>query len=101
MIERLKKVDMTLVIILMATILVTRINAKTHNTYNMAMKIIQLNYSQDIVTCENSTGFIFEFYGCEDYYMNDIIICEMDSNGTKQITDDMIIDTIFSGFSLD
>lgn len=100
--EKLKKINMVLIIILAVTILVTRADAatKTH-TYNTGMKIIQLDYFHDIVTCETSTGFVFEFYGCEDFYLNDIIICVMDDNGTKQITDDLIIDTIFSGFSLD
>ena len=99
--ERLKKIDMILVIILAITILATKANAETHNTYNVGMKVIQLDYLHDIVTCETSTGFVFEFYGCEDYYMNDIIICVMDNNRTKSIIDDKIIDTKYSGFSLD
>jgi len=101
--KELKRINTILVIVLVITILVTKnVGAETHNTiYNIGMRITQLNYVQNIVTCETSTGFVFEFYGCEDYHTDDIIICVMDNNGTRQIMDDLIIDTIYSGFSLD
>ena len=66
------------------------------------MIITNTSYDENIVTCETSTGFIYSFYGIEDYFVGDIIICTMDDNGTpKSIIDDKIIDTKYSGFSMD
>lgn len=108
-ISRLRKIDLMLIMILIITVLVG-ISAQASTTttnnhtsvYNTCMIITNTSYDENIVTCETSTGFIFEFYGIEDYFVGDIIICTMDDNGTpKSIIDDKIIDTKYSGFSMD
>ena len=99
--ERMRKINVALVIVLLLIVSV-KADASTNNTiYTKCMKVTSLNYEEDIVTCETSTGYVFEFYGCEDYFINDLILCTMDNKGTKEIFDDEIIDTCFSGFCLD
>ena len=106
-IDRLKKIDMMLITILIITVLIG-ISAQAStvdnhaSVYNTCMIVTNTSYDENIVTCETSTGFIFKFYGIEDYFVGDIIICTMDDNGTpKNIIDDKIIDTKYSGFSMD
>lgn len=99
--ERMVKINVALLIALFITIGAKADVIDKENIYNKCMVITNLDYQTDIVTCETSTGFIFEFYGCEDYFINDIIICTMDNKGTKKIFDDEIIDTSFSGFCLE
>jgi len=106
-ISRLKKIDLALIMILIITVLTgTSAQASTvdnhASVYNTCMIITNTSYDENIVTCETSTGFIFEFCGTEDYFVGDIIICTMDDNGTpKSIIDDKIINTKYSGFSMD
>lgn len=66
--------------------------------YPTTMQVINLDYKNDIVTVETATGFTYEFYGCEDYYINDLVSMVMFNNGTDNITDDIIISTRYSGF---
>ena len=99
--ERMTKINVALLIALFITIGAKADTIDKKNICNKCMVITNLDYQTDIVTCETSTGFIFEFYGCEDYFINDIIICTMDNKGTKEIFDDEIIDTSFSGFCLE
>ena len=99
--ERMTKINVALLIALFITIGAKADTIDKENIYNKCMVITNLDYQTDIVTCETSTGFIFEFYGCEDYLINDIIICTMNNKGTKEIFDDEIIDTSFSGFCLE
>lgn len=106
-INRLKKIDLALIMILIITMLIG-ISAQAStvdnhtSVYNTCMIITNTNYDENIVTCETSMGYIFQFYGIEDYFVGDIIICTMDDNGTpKSIIDDKIIDTKYSGFSMD
>lgn len=103
--ERIKKIDAVIITIAIlvflgsAVVKADTINA-TKTSYR-GMKVIELDYDNNIVTVEDANGFIFEFFGCEDYFLNDIIICIIDNKGTKIILDDEIIDTVFSGFSLE
>ena len=107
-INRLKKIDVVLIMILIITVLIgtstqasTVTNDNHTSVYNTCMIITNTNYDENIVTCETATGYIFQFYGIEDYFVGDIVICTMDDNGTKSIIDDKIIDTKYSGFSMD
>lgn len=69
------------------------------HTYVRTMEVTQLNYAEDIVTCTDPAGYIWEFYGCEDYAEHDLISCIMDTNGTEEtILDDAIIETSFTGY---
>lgn len=64
-------------------------NAKADNTYTINATVI--NVENGIVSCEDSNGDVWEFYG-EEYKVNDMLILVMDSNHTETIYDDMVID---------
>ena len=102
--KRMKRINIILITILIFTLMITnKTQAKTNDSkiYHRCMKVIDLNYFTNIVTVEDANGFIFQFVGCEDYFINDLVICTMNNNNTKEIFDDEIIDTVFSGFALD
>ena len=56
-----------------------------------------VSISGDAVTVETSTGNLFEFYGSEDWFIGDCVSMIMDSCGTENITDDIIITVKYSG----
>lgn len=64
--------------------------------YPTTMQITDI--SGDVVTLETATGFVYQFTGAEDYCENDLVSCIMFSNGTTDITDDIILATRYSGF---
>ena len=70
------------------------------NTYPRAMEIVSLETETDTVVCVDAVGLEWAFYGIEDYFIGDIVICTMHDNGTQNIYDDSIIDTTFSGYTL-
>lgn len=51
----------------------------------------------DTVVVETSTGNLFEFYGSEDWFIGDCVSMIMDSCGTVEVNDDMIITVKYSG----
>lgn len=62
--------------------------------------MIVTDVSGDLVTMETATGFVYQFTGAEDYSENDLVSCIMFSNGTTNITDDIILAARYSGFFL-
>ena len=80
------------------TALVLALTAAIGNFYPKTMVVTDLNYEQDTVTCIDSSGYIWEFYGTEDYTGHDMVSCIMYDNGTEAITDDMIISVQYSGY---
>lgn len=59
--------------------------------------ITALDYEQDIVTVETCEGFLFSFYGCEDWAIGDFASVIFDDMGTESILDDEIIIVKYSG----
>lgn len=66
--------------------------------YPTTMQVTDI--SGDVVTLETATGFVYQFTGAEDYCENDLVSCIMFSNGTTDITDDIILAARYSGFYL-
>lgn len=69
--------------------------------YPTTMQVTDIDYNNDIVTIETATGFVYQFSGTEDYCENDLVSCIMFSNGTADITDDVIMTVRYSGFDAD
>lgn len=70
-----------------------------HSIYVRTMEVVQLDYTQDIVTCVDAVGYEWEFYGCEDYAEHDLVSCIMDTMGTEDtILDDAILNTSYTGY---
>ena len=88
---------MAMILALMATLTSTPV--ENHDIYIRTMQVVELNYNEDIVTCIDSVGFIWQFYGCEDYVINDLVSCLMDTMGTDDtIFDDAILMTSYTGY---
>jgi len=84
---------------MMITMIVMCNTNATHDTYMRGMVVTHLDYTQDIVTCTDAVGYEWEFYGCEDYAVNDLLCVLLDNNGTEDtILDDVIIDANYSGY---
>lgn len=60
--------------------------------YGNVGKVIELDRDNDIVTCIDGVGYVWEFSGCEDWMINDYVSFVMYDMGTESITDDIIID---------
>lgn len=74
------------------------LNSTTDSIYPATYKVYKLDYDKDLVYIISSTGYVYTFYGCEDYMMDDYVTCIMGDNSTTEITDDYIIDVRYSGF---
>ena len=80
------------------TVMILAMTAALGNFYPRAMQVTALDYEQDIVTCEDAVGFIWEFYGTEDYEVHDMVSCIMYDNCTENITDDWIVKAQYAGY---
>lgn len=58
--------------------------------------VVGLDYDSDIVTVRNYNGHLWEFNGCEDYAIDDVVGMIMFDNGTREISDDQIIDVRYT-----
>ena len=76
--------------------------AEQHDVYMRGMQVYQLDYEADLVTCIDSVGIEWEFYGCFDYAEGDIVCCLMDNMGTPDsIFDDTVVFADYSGYWVD
>lgn len=53
--------------------------------------------TNDLVTMETATGFVYQMQA-DDYNKGDLVSLVMFSNGTTDITDDIILVARYSGF---
>lgn len=63
------------------------------NLYLSEGTVICVNSDLNKVTLIDSDGEVYQFYGSEDWLVNDKCILLMDDNGTEDIKDDIIIST--------
>ena len=81
-------------------VLVALCGVATAELYPETARIVELNYEEDIVTVETFNGFLYSFYGCEDYSMGDGVALIMDDNGTAKVFDDVIVMAQYCGWKL-
>ena len=62
------------------------------NLYAKTAIVTDLNKDDDVVTVTDSSGYMWEFSGCEDWMLNDYCSMVMYDNNTALIFDDIIID---------
>lgn len=84
-----------LIIILAIAIIACTCSCGKSTLYPETGKVVEI--CNDVVTVETSTGNLFEFYGSEDWFVGDIVSMIMDSCGTVQVNDDVIITVKYSG----
>lgn len=71
---------------------------KNNLIYPQTTIVTNVDYINDIVTIETFSGNIYQFYGCDDYIINDIVSCIMFTNYTENVTDDIIIMKQYDGY---
>lgn len=69
-----------------------------HKQYPMTAVVVDTDYAADVVVIEDCNGYLWEFYGVEDWEIGDVCTCIMDDNGTEKIFDDVIINAQYSGY---
>lgn len=84
----------TIVFMILAKIL----KPESENRYPETGVVVEI--CNDTVSVETSTGNLFEFYGSEDWFVGDCVSMIMDSCGTPNVTDDMIIDAHYSAWKV-
>lgn len=68
--------------------------------YARATKVIAIDEENDIVTCEDCVGFLWKFYGVEDWYVGSCAVMIMYDNGTPIIFDDIICHVYYNSWTL-
>lgn len=70
---------------------------KYSNQYPMAAVVTNVSTATDKVTVQDFNGNLWQFNGCEDYEIDDLVACIVDGKGTAEIKDDVIISARYSG----
>lgn len=65
--------------------------------YALTTKVILVDYTTDIVWCEDFNGNVWELQGCSDWAVGDIATLLMSDKGTRNIYDDEIIRARYQG----
>lgn len=86
-----------LAILLLASLTMTACSKKTEEIYPRTMIVSELETETDTVVLRDAVGHEWAFYGIEDWQIGDICSCIMDTNGTEEITDDIIVKTVYNG----
>jgi hypothetical protein len=68
--------------------------------YALPTCVVQVDRDNAIVTCEDSNGNLWEFYGCEDWQEGDCASLLMNSKGTPSVYDDAIEGARYSAWTL-
>ena len=69
------------------------------NFYTRTGLVVDLDYDTDTVTVVDGVGFIWQFTGCEDYCVGDLVEILMQKAGDPEnIFDDVIYSTCYAGF---
>ncbi len=75
-------------------------NTTNCERYALTTYVVEVDRDNDIVTCEDYNGNLWEFYGCEDWEVGDCASLLMNDQGTPSIYDDAIEDTHYSAWIL-
>lgn len=68
--------------------------------YALATVVTAIDRDTDVVTCEDSNGNLWEFYGVEDWQEGDNANLLMDSMDTERIYDDEICGVTYGAWTL-
>ena len=76
-----------------------KVEAKpTETLYPMTTIVVDLDHENDVVTCKDFNGYLWQFEGCEDWQEGDICSMIMSDNGTPKIFDDEIVSIKYDGY---
>ena len=69
------------------------------NFYTRTGLVVDLDYDTDTVAVVDGVDFIWQFTGCEDYCVGDLVEMLMQKTGKPDyILDDVIFSTCYAGF---
>lgn len=68
------------------------------NLYPLTTVVYNISEATDTVTVEDYNGNLWQFKGVEDWNLDDICTCIMDSKGTLLIKDDEIVKVRYNGW---
>lgn len=66
--------------------------------YALTTVVVELDAENDVVTCKDFNGNLWEFEGCKDWTVGDIASLLMNDRGTEKIYDDTIISARYNGY---
>lgn len=70
---------------------------KQTENYPLTTIVTEINSKNDTVSIMDNNGFVWQFYGVEDWEEGDICSVIMNDNGTETIFDDTIVTTRYGG----
>ena len=69
------------------------------NFYTRTGLVVDLDYDTDVVTVVDGADLVWQFTGCEDYCIGDLVEMLMQKTGKPDyIFDDVIFSTFYAGF---
>ena len=69
------------------------------NFYTRTGLVVDLDYDTDVVTVVDGADLVWQFTGCEDYCVGDLVEILMQKAGNPEnIFDDVIYSTCYAGF---
>ena len=69
------------------------------NFYTRTGLVVDLDYDTDVVTVVDGADLVWQFTGCEDYCVGDLVEILMQKTGKPDyILDDVIFSTCYAGF---
>lgn len=72
----------------------------SNSYYALTAQVVEIDKTADVVTCEDSNGNLWDFYGVEDWQKGDCVSLLMNTNGTENIYDDEICGTTYGTWDL-
>ena len=70
-----------------------------YNFYTRTGLVVDLDYDTDVVTVVDGADLVWQFTGCEDYCVGDLVEILMQKSGNPEnIFDDVIYSTCYAGF---
>lgn len=98
-----RKTQMKKIVLIAIAILILAIPflsyAETSNLYAKSGRIVELDEEHDIVTFVDCNGFLWCFYGVEDWNVGDWCAVIFDTMGTDTIFDDEIISVRYENWN--
>lgn len=86
------------IVIMIGTACEATQNEPTETLYPMTTIVVDLDHENDVVTCKDFNGYLWQFEGCEDWQEGDICSMIMNDNGTPKIFDDEIVSVKYDGY---
>lgn len=70
------------------------------NTYALTTVVVETDRDNDLVTCEDSNGNLWAFYGVEDWQVGDCASLLMNDRGTESVYDDEVQGARYNAWTL-